>query len=198
MLNDLLTLINYLFLILIMKILEKEHKIFDRYISYRKERGLNSEKKIKDVKRILLYLRKITKKPINEINLNERMKLVGKIKSSSFGDWYKNEIIVTLKSFLKWKVPNWSSKLKLDDIRLIKNPANERKIGQEHKNTDLDINKAVFELTKYYIKLNLSSITLIGQVDKTSNKGTNKLTNGQVDRTNPHYVIGGLSTYLST
>lgn len=56
---------------------------------------------------------------------------------------------------------------------------------------------AVFVLTKHYMKKGLSSINIVRQLDKDKKLLTNNLTIRQVDKTNPPYVIGGLSTVLS-
>ncbi|MBR9704231.1 tyrosine-type recombinase/integrase [Candidatus Pacearchaeota archaeon] len=134
-----------------------EKEVFLEYIEYRKGRGLNSEKKIKDTERILKHLRKFARKTLHEINLKQLYIILNKIKKSEYGELYKNEMIIILKNFLKWKVDNWSLKLKLDDVSLIKKPKRVRQINNSHMFKKKDIEKLVMHETKMYWKAFLLS-----------------------------------------
>ena len=129
-----------------------EKKDYEDYFKYRQAKGINSIERIKDIRRVILQLRAITEKPINKLNINEITELTITIKNSYFGDYQKNEVITVLKNFLKWKVPDWSSKLKLDDISLVREPVSKRIITDKDLLSKADVEKLIRHETKLFWK----------------------------------------------
>lgn len=130
------------------KLSSQDKKDLENYFKYRTARGITSKDKLDDVKRIIMQLRFIAEKNLEKMNYTDVLNISSLIKESSFSDYRKNEILVALKNYLKWKILDWS-KLRLDDIRLIKNPENNRKI----KNTDLLDKKDIEKLMKHETKM---------------------------------------------
>lgn len=134
------------------KLPSSEKKDLKKYFEYRVARGLNSQRKLKDINRMILQIRFINQKPLSDVNSDTLLKLISIIKTSHYSDYQKNEIIINLKSYLKWKISDWSKKLKLDDIRLIKNPESKRKITSKDLFEKEEIEKLIKHETKLFWK----------------------------------------------
>jgi integrase len=128
---------------------KKEKGMLDDYLIYRKARGLISEEKIKDTRRYVLHIRCILQKELKEMELKDLRNLLAIINNSRLSDYVKNTIKTDLKNFLKYLFPDWSLRFSnLEDIKLISNPRNEKKINSQTLFQKEDIEKLMKHETK--------------------------------------------------
>lgn len=119
-----------------------EKKELEDYLNYRKSRGLNSDTKIKDVSSGIVRLRVAAGKPLKKLDIKQVMHLASLIKSSSYGDYSKNEALTNLKRYVKWINPKMNVSA-LEDIRLVKKPVRKREINSNIIPTKEEIEKLV-------------------------------------------------------
>ncbi len=127
---------------------KSEQKDLIDYLNYRKSRGLNALGKLGDCKKDIIHLRTTAQKPLDKLNIKEIIQLASIIKESSYGQYSKNEILVNLKRYIKWKNPN----LNLEDIKLIKEPVSKRKINPSDMLSKADVEKLIKHETKMFWK----------------------------------------------
>ncbi len=129
-----------------------EKKKIGEYLTYRRARGLNSEDKVKDVRRYILHLRHILQKDFKKITLKDYRNILAIINNSKLSSNTKNHIKVDFKNFLKFLFPDWSSKFYgFEDIRL-DSSRNEEKINSKTIYSREDINKLIKHEPKLFWK----------------------------------------------
>lgn len=135
------------------KISKAEKKLISDYLDYRRARGITSEDKVKDVRRYMLHLRHILGKEFKQIDLADLRNLLGIINSSYLSGYVKNTIKTDLKNFLKYQFPDWSSSFaNLEDIRLISNARNEKKLNSQALLQKEDIEKVMRHEPSMFLK----------------------------------------------
>lgn len=127
---------------------KSEQKDIENYLAYRKSRGLNAQTKINDVRKDIIHLRKTAQKDLSKLKINEIIQLSSLIKSSDYGQYSQNEMLTNLKRFVKWKNPN----INLEDVRLIKEPMNKRKISPGDLLSKEDVEKLIRHESKMFWK----------------------------------------------
>ncbi len=134
------------------KLPKKEKDDLEKYIKYRIARGLISETKQKDVRRIILQLRVLFQKDLINLNLEKLREMLSIINSSYLGDITKNEVKTHLKNYLKWKFNDWSKRFSdLEDIKIIKGNRI-REITPQNLPTKQDIEKLMKHENKMFWK----------------------------------------------
>lgn len=132
---------------------KNEKSMLNDYLAYRKARGITSEEKLKDVRRYILHIRYILQKEFEGMDLKELRNLLAIIGCSKLSNYVKNTIKTDLKNFLKYLFPDWSSRFaNLEDIKLISNPRNEKKLNSQALLQKEDIEKVMKHETKMYWK----------------------------------------------
>jgi len=132
---------------------KNEKSMLNDYLAYRKARGITSEEKLKDVRRYILHLRFILQKEFGGMDLKDLRNILAIIGSSRLSSYVKNTIKTDLKNFLKYLFPDWSSRFaNLEDIKLISNPRNEKKLNSQALLQKEDIEKVMKHETKIYWK----------------------------------------------
>lgn len=123
------------------KLPQKEKTMIEEYLIYRKARGVGTESKLQDIRRVIMQLRYILDKPFDDIDIKDLRRLLGIIQDSNLTNYVKNAVKTDLKNFLKYKFNDWSMRFSnLDDIKLGSNGRNEEKINAEtiFKKEDID------------------------------------------------------------
>jgi len=132
---------------------QKEKNELKNYLEYRKARGIQSEDKVKDVRRYILHIRFILQKPLHEINLKELRRILAIINSSRLSGYARNTIKTDLKNFLKYLFSDWSLRFAgLEDIKLDSNARNEKKLNSQVLLQKCDIEKIMKHETKMFWK----------------------------------------------
>lgn|GEM_PF-818572 len=130
-----------------------EKNMLNEYLAYRKARGITSEEKLKDVRRYILHLRYILEKEFGEMDLKDLRNILAIIGGSRLSAYVKNTIKTDLKNFLKYLFPDWSLKFaNLEDIKLISNPRNEKKLNSQSLLQKKDIENVMRHETKLFWK----------------------------------------------
>lgn len=130
-----------------------EKSMLNDYLAYRKARGITTEEKVRDVRRYMLQLRYILQKEFKVIDLKDLRNILVVINSSRLSDYVKNGIKTDLKNLLKYLFPNWSSKFSnLEDIKLISNARNEKKLNPKALFQKEDIEKIMKHETQMFWK----------------------------------------------
>lgn len=126
------------------KISQSEKKLISDYLDYRRARGITTDGKVQDIRRYLLHLRRILGKEFRQIDLRDLRNLLGIINNSYLSDYVKNTIKTDLKNFLKYLFSDWSSSFaNLEDIKLISNARNEKKLNSQALLQKEDIEKVM-------------------------------------------------------
>lgn len=134
------------------KLSSSEKKTLQEYLEYRKARGVNTEDKIKDIRRIIIQLRFILQKPFTKMDLKDLRGLIVVINTIE-SNYSKNNLKVDLKNFLKFVFPDWSLRFSgFDDIKLGKNGMNQEKINSNTLIKKEDIDKLIKHETKLFWK----------------------------------------------
>lgn len=98
-------------------------------------------KKISDIKGIILQIHYVMECPLDVISLDDVRSFLSLLNQSHRREWTKHGIKVTLKRFLKWKYPDWSSRFnQLADIKLKKVSTQDR-YTEDKLLTEEDIEK---------------------------------------------------------
>lgn len=130
-----------------------EKNMLNDYLAYRKARGITSEEKLMDVRRYILHLRYILEKEFRTMNLKDLRSILALISSSRLSAYVKNTIKTDLKNFLKYLFPDWSLRFaSLEDIKLISNPRNEKRLNSKALLQKEDIEKIMKHETKIFWK----------------------------------------------
>ncbi len=130
-----------------------EKTIIKDYLEYRTARGVTSERKIKDIKRVVLQVRYIIKKNYNEIDLKDLRGFLSIINQSRLTESTRNNLKIDLKNFLKFLFKDWSDKFNgLEDIKLKSNIRNEEKINSKTIFKKEDIEKLMKHENKTFWK----------------------------------------------
>lgn len=107
---------------------EKEQMIVNDFMKYCSITAGN--KKLSDIRGIILQIRYTMEVPLDEIKLEDVRSFLALLNQSDRREWTKHGIKITLKRFLKWKYPDWSSRFnQLHDIKL-------KKISTQDKYTE--------------------------------------------------------------
>ena len=89
-----------------------------------------NERKVKDIRRILIQFRHITGTSIGNISLLDLRRFLVLLNQSKKELWTKHDIKAYLKRFLKWRFKNWSERFDgLRELRGERTGVNEKKIN---------------------------------------------------------------------
>ena len=128
-----------------------EKKEIEEYLKYRQARGSCSENKLKDIQRIIVQFKNITKE--NNLTLEQLRSFLAMLNESKKTAHTKNDIKVNVKNFLKWKFKDWSDKFSdLEDIKQDSNCKNEEKLNSKVLLKREDIEKIMKTETKMFFK----------------------------------------------
>lgn len=131
----------------------KEKTLIKDYLEYRRARGITDKETINDVRRYMLHIRYMLQKEFRLIDLKDLRTLLAIINSSRLAGYSNNTIKTHLKNFLKYLFPDWSLRFaNLEDIRLISNARNEKKLNSQTLLQKEDIEKIMRHETKNYWK----------------------------------------------
>lgn len=134
------------------KLKKSERDFIEEYLDYRRARGINSDDKIKDIRRYTIQLRHIIQKEFKKLDLKDLRSLVAIINKQGTKQ-SRNNLKTDLKRLLKFTFKDWSLRFDdFEDIRLDDNGFNEEKINSQtiiHKN---DIDKLIKHETKNFYK----------------------------------------------
>jgi len=134
------------------KLPEKEKQIIEKYLEYRKARGITSEQKVADLRRYIIQARKILDKNFDDITLDDLRKFLAILNSSYLSDYTKNNLKIDIRNFLKWKIKKWSDRFNdLEDIK-ISNSRNENKINPSILLKSKDIERVMKHETRMFWK----------------------------------------------
>lgn len=124
---------------------KSEREQIEKYMVYRRGRGLNDSQTFNNTLRMILHIRYMLEKPIINITLEELRKILSIINSSELSNHYRNNLKVNLKNYLKFSIPEWSLKFQnLEDIRTNGiGQKNEARINHKTLLTKEDIEKLV-------------------------------------------------------
>lgn len=135
------------------RISKNEKSMLIDYLAYRKARGITSDEKLKDVRRYIVHLRYILQKEFESMDLKDLRNLLAIINSSRLSNYVKNTIKTDLKNFLKYLFPDWSLRFaNLEDIKLMSNPRNEKKLNSQALLQKEDIEKIMKHELKMFWK----------------------------------------------
>lgn len=136
------------------KTISKDEKDFlEKYLQYRKARGITTQEKILDIRRYLLHLRYILDKDLRKMDLNDLRGILGIINGSRLTTYVKNSVKTDLKNFLKYSFKDWSNRFnELDDIKLKAISRNEEKINPSKLLHPPDIKKIMDHENKTFFK----------------------------------------------
>ena len=132
---------------------KKEKAIIENYLNYRRARGSEVEKKVKDIRRFILQIRHIIQKEFSKINVDDFRNLFSMINTSYYKDSVRFELKITIKNFLKWLFNDWS--VRFNNFEGIKNGnsgINEEKINSKNLFKIEDIEQCMKAETTMYWK----------------------------------------------
>jgi len=136
------------------KTISKQNKeLLEEYFEYRRARGVNTDDKIKDIRRFLLQFKFIIKKEYKALDLKDLRKFLALLNSSYLSEHHKNNLKADLKNFLKFIFPDWSMRFNnFEDLRYNSNARNEKKINASAMISKPDIDKLISHEPKLYWK----------------------------------------------
>ena len=136
------------------KTLSKEDKeLLKDYFEYRKARGVNTEGKIKDIRRFLLQFKFIIEQEYKDLNLKDLRQFLALLNNSYLSDHHTNNVKADLKNFLKFIFRDWSMRFdNFEDLRYNGNARNEEKINSSAMISKQDIEKLIRHEPKTYWK----------------------------------------------
>lgn len=107
---------------------EEEKDLIEKYIVYRKARGIISKTKIEDTKRRIIQYRFIFEKPLSKMTLDDYRSFGALIHNSNRRD--KDTLLSDLKNYIKFSFKDWSVRFNnLEDVKYSKGKFNEEKIN---------------------------------------------------------------------
>ena len=132
---------------------KKDKKLLKDYFEYRRARGVNTDDKIKDIRRFLLQFKFIIQKEYKTFNLKDLRQFLALLNNSYLSEHHKNNIKADFKNFLKFLFRDWSKRFNnFDDLRYNSNARNEEKINASAMIKKADIDKLISHETKIYWK----------------------------------------------
>lgn len=136
------------------KTLSKEDKeLLKDYFEYRRARGVNTEEKIKDIRRFLLQFKFIIEEEYKDLNLKDLRQFLALLNNSYLSEHHKNNVKADLKNFLKFLFPDWSMRFNnFEDLRYNGNARNEEKINSSAMISKEDIERLIRHEPKIYWK----------------------------------------------
>ena len=136
------------------KTISKQNKeLLEEYFEYRRARGVNTDDKIKDIRRFLLQLKFIIKKEYKALDLKDFRKFLALLNNSYLSEHHKNNVKADLKNFLKFIFPDWSMRFNnFEDLRYNSNARNEEKINASAMISKDNIDKLISHEPKIYWK----------------------------------------------
>jgi len=131
----------------------KNKTIVKDYLEYRRARGVNSENKIKDIRRFIIQFKFVIEKGIKDFTLKDLRGFLALLNNSYLSINVKNNMKTDLKNFLRFLFPDWSMRFNsLDDIKCNSHTKNEQKINASAMISKKDINKLISHEPKNYWK----------------------------------------------
>lgn len=132
------------------KLSKSELKILEDYLVYRKARGLNTKGSFSELRRMLIKVRYVLDKSLEELDLTDLRRFLSVLNDSGLSANFQNKVKTDLRNFLRFQYKDWSMRFdNFDDVKS-KQGFNESKINNSNIYTKEDIEKMVTAETKVF------------------------------------------------